>query len=116
MGDGLVTATGGASDISMKEPSNYWETENTKTQAYTYYAVPQALNGLVFEITTPDNNIYKIDVNKINPTPETHKENWIPNYKYEYTLKLTKTGITNITCTLKNWEEISGSGNITIED
>ena len=116
MGDGLVTATGGASDISMTVPSIYWETEDTKTRAYTYYAVPQDLTGLVFEITTPDNNIYKIDVNNINPTPETHKGNWIPNYKYVYTLKLTKTGITNITCTLKNWEEISGSGNITIED
>ena len=116
MGDGLVTATGEASDIPMKEPSDYWGTGNTKTKAYTYYAVPQALDGLVFEITTPDNNIYKIDVDKINPTPNTHKGNWIPNYKYVYTLKLTKTGITNITCTLKNWEEISGSGNITIED
>lgn len=116
MGDGLVTATGDASDISMTVPSVYWETENTKTQAYTYYAVPQDLTGLVFEITTPDNNIYKIDVDKINPTPNTHEGNWIPNYKYVYTLKLTKTGITNITCTLKNWEEISGSGNITIED
>ncbi|MGN1176050.1 MAG: fimbrillin family protein, partial [Roseburia sp.] len=116
MGDGLVTATGVATDISMKEPSDYWETEDTKTQAYTYYAVPQALTGLVFEITTPDNNIYKIDVDKINPTPNTHEGYWIPNYKYVYTLKLTKTGITNITCTLKNWEEISGSGNITIED
>ena len=116
MGDGLVSATGEASDIPMKEPSNYWETGNTKTKAYTYYAVPQALDGLVFEITTPDNNIYKIDVNKINPTPNTHEGYWIPNYNYVYTLKLTKTGITNITCTLKNWEEISGSGNITIED
>lgn len=116
MGDGLVTATEDATDISMTVPSDYWETENTKTKAYTYYAVPQALDGLVFEITTPDNNIYKIDVNKINPMSETHKGYWIPNYNYVYTLKLTKTGITNITCTLKNWEEISGSGNITIED
>ena len=116
MGDGLVTATEDATDISMTVPSDYWKTEKTMTQAYTYYAVPQDLTGLVFEITTPDNNIYKIDVDKINPTPNTHEGNWIPNYKYVYTLKLTKTGITNITCTLKNWEEISGSGNITIED
>lgn len=116
MGDGLVTATEDATDISMKEPSNYWETENTKTRAYTYYAVPQALNGLVFEITTPDNNIYKIDVNKINPTPDTHKGYWIPNYKYVYTLRLTKTGISKITCTLADWTNIEGSQDITIED
>jgi len=34
-------------------------------------------------------------------------DRWYPNYKYIYTFKLTKTGISLISATLTDWEDVN---------
>lgn len=141
MGNGLVTAgtssTGNDSRISveMTEPSSTFFKENTsnlETNEFTYFIVPQKLvdNDVYvgLEIQTPDNNIYyvvkklsEIKASSVGDNGTQVKDQpikwWYPNHSYLYTITLKKTGIENITCTLVDWTEVTGSNqDVTIED
>ena len=81
------------------------------------------------EIQTPDKNMYYV-VQKLSEitagvaSPDdgyNHKNGdkitrWYPGHHYTYTLKLKKTGIDKITCSLADWKQITGSSNVTLED
>lgn len=113
MGNGLVEPTGNASDLSLLSGEN-----NT----YSAFCIPQALDGrdkVKLEITTTDNNVYTVVLSDINVSGSTTEKinRWLPNHKYTYSLTLSKTGINQLTCTLLNWEDVTGSNqNVTIED
>ena len=133
MGNGLIKPTGERTDKTDMTTPTYNSTNigaNKIDDYYEYYVVPQNLvdNDVYvgLEIETPDNNIYyvvqklsEITVSNVttpsgdgmgtvaNPDGQNKGEKityWYPNCCYTYNI------------TLKNWEEISGSGNITIED
>ncbi len=140
MGNGLVTtgkySTGNDSRISVKmtDPSTFFKenTSNLETNEFTYFIVPQKLvdndTYVGLEITTPDNNIYYVVKKLSEITALTVGSNgtqeqggkitwWYPNHSYLYTITLKKTGIENITCTLVDWTEVTGSNqDVTIED
>lgn len=111
----------------------------TETNPFTWAVVPQALKRgdssntdesyyVGITITTPDNNQYYVikDLYSIKPTSVGTSNNqttdkaitrWYPNHKYTYTFKITKKGITNITCSLVNWSDVTaGNKDITLED
>ena len=112
MGNGLVEPTEPASDLILSG-------ENNK---YSAFCIPQALDGtnkVKLEITTTDNNVYTVVLSDINLSgSDTEKiKRWLPNHKYTYSLKLSKTGINQLTCTLLNWEDVTGNNqDVTIED
>lgn len=113
MGNGLVEPTGTALDLTLKSGDN-----NT----YSAFCIPQALDGNVkvkVQITTTDNNVYTVVLSDINVSGSTTEKinRWLPNHKYTYSLKLSKTGINQLTCTLLNWEDVTGDNqDVTIED
>ncbi len=124
MGNGKVepNTTTDATNSEITAPSennsgDYYETDPTKSKAYTYRVVPQPLdynNGadqhIGLEILTPDGNKYFI--NQLSDIKVQGKENkidrWYPGKKYTYTFKLKKTGI-QMTCTVANWQNITAS-------
>lgn len=142
MGNGLVTA-GKNSDatqptretaVTMTAPQTFFKnsSSNLETNEFTYFIVPQKLvdNDVYvgLEITTPDNNIYyvvkklsEIKASSVGDNGTQVKDQpikwWYPNHSYLYTITLKKTGIENITCTLVDWTEVTGSNqDVTIED
>ena len=142
MGNGLVTAGKNSNatqptrqtDVKMTAPQPFFKnsSSNLETNEFTYFIVPQTLvEGQTYvglEITTPDNNIYYV-VKKLSEITATSVGNngtqeqggkitwWYPNHSYLYTITLKKTGIENITCTLVDWTEVTGSNqDVTIED
>ena len=112
MGNGLVEPTGAASDLTLHGDNN----------TYSAFCIPQALDGTVkvkVQITTTDNNVYTVVLSDINVSGSTTEKinRWLPNHKYTYSLKLSKTGINQLTCTLLNWEDVTGNNqDVTIED
>ena len=140
MGNGLVTAGTYSTEkdsrisVNMTAPTTsfFKESSTLETNEFTYFIVPQTLvdNDVYvgLEITTPDNNIYYV-VKKLSEITATSVGNngtqvkdeaiqwWYPNHSYLYTITLKKTGIENITCTLVDWTEVTGSNqDVTIED
>ena len=113
MGNGLVEPTETASDLILLSGEN-----NT----YSAFCIPQALDEkdkVKLEITTTDNNVYTVVLSDINVSgSDTEKiKRWLPNHKYTYSLTLSKTGINQLTCTLLNWEDVTGNNqDVTIED
>ena len=113
MGNGLVEPTETASDLTLLSG------ENNK---YSAFCIPQALDGtdkVKLEITTTDKNVYTVVLSDINVSGSTTEKinRWLPNHKYTYSLKLSKTGINQLTCTLLNWEDVTGDNqDVTIED
>ena len=113
MGNGLVEPTETASDLILLSGKN-----NT----YSAFCIPQALDEkdkVKLEITTTDNNVYTVVLSDINVSgSDTEKiKRWLPNHKYTYSLTLSKTGINQLTCTLLNWEDVTGNNqDVTIED
>lgn len=125
MGNGLVSTTESPVDAAGTEitaPSennsgDYYETDPTKSKAYTYRVVPQPLDyndgeakHIGLEIQTPDDNVYYINqlstiVESVNSTPI---DRWYPGKRYTYTFTLKKTGI-QMTCTVANWKNITAS-------
>ena len=128
--------------VTMTAPQTFFKncSSNLETNEFTYFIVPQTLVDdknttattddvyVGLEIQTPDNNIYYV-VKKLseikatsvgnNGTQEVNKpiKWWYPNHSYLYTITLKKTGIENITCTLVDWTEVTGSNqDVTIED
>ena len=112
MGNGLVEPTGAASDLTLHGDNN----------TYSAFCIPQALDGTVkvkVQITTTDNNVYTVVLSDINVSGSTTEKinRWLPNHKYTYSLTLSKTGINQLTCTLLNWEDVTGNNqDVTIED
>ena len=128
--------------VDMTAPTDFFKNSSSKleTNEFTYFIVPQTLVDdknttettddvyIGLEIQTPDNNIYYV-VKKLSEITATSVGNngtqevnqtikwWYPNHSYLYTITLKKTGIENITCTLVDWTEVTGSNqDVTIED
>lgn len=115
MGNGLVVPTSTAENI------NYEETSSTNQISWHYGFIPQSLEDVVLTITTADNNQYVVNMKDVlattvedniiaNKYPQSNGKyvinRWLPNYKYTYKFKLTKAGITKISASLANWEEV----------
>lgn len=117
MGNGLVVPT---------ETSKGTITNETGTNTYQvdwhYGFIPQSLANVVLTITTADNNQYFVAMNEvlaatvgstIIANPYTLKngkyviDRWLPNHQYTYTFKLTKSGITQISASLADWESVT---------
>lgn len=70
MGTGYITPSSTIEDeVTMASPTTYWETSNTKTNAFKYAVIPQALvrnsgtsdsDYVGITITTSDNNQYYV--------------------------------------------------------
>ena len=138
MGNGLVTPTGNlTASATFTAPTAGIETDATykKTGAFTYAVVPQALTrsegtNLYVGITikTPDNNQYYVvkSLSDIIATANGGSQNqskdekvtfWYPNHNYTYTFTLTKAGISNVTCTVEKWVDVTADNkDITLED
>ncbi len=126
MGNGLVVPT---------ETSKGTITNETGTNTYQvdwhYGFIPQSLANVVLTITTADNNQYFVTMNEvlaatvgstIIANPYTQKngkyviDRWLPNYQYTYTFKLSKSGITQISASLADWEKVeAGDDNVQIQ-
>lgn len=139
MGNGLVTPTGNltssaaftAPTAGIDEPDATYK----KTGAFTFAVVPQALtratgDNLYVGITikTPDNNQYYVvkSLSEIIATTNGGSQNqskdekvafWYPNHNYTYTFTLTKAGISNVTCTVEKWVDVTADNkDISLED
>ena len=125
LGNGLVKTTGDKT-TTVLGPIHAGDTNNN----LTWGIVPQALDGIKLRITTPDHNQYIIDLKDIlatsvsetnitNPyTKDGNKwkiDRWYPGFQYNYTLKLTKKGIDNITATVVNWETVTAEDEVQIQ-
>lgn len=126
MGNGLVVPTGTAGIIT-----NETATAGTYQTPWTYGFIPQSLENVVLTITTKDNNQFFVAMNEvlaatvgstIIANPYTLKngkyviDRWLPNYQYTYTFKLTKSGITQISASLADWENVeAGDDNVQIQ-
>lgn len=126
MGNGLVVPTD-AADVITNETA----TAGKYQTPWTYGFIPQSLENVVLTITTADNNLYIVDMKDVlattvddniiaNPYKQSSGKyiinRWLPNYKYTYTFKLSKAGITQISASLANWEEVvAGDDNVQIK-
>ena len=139
MGRGVVTPENlFIGEHTMTVPGAYYETNELKTNAYTFTVVPQSLSrnfsstsdddyvGLF--IQTPDNNQYYV-VKKLSEITATSVSNvrdhavsskiqrWYPGHNYTYTITISKKGIESITCQVANWVNVTGDNiNIDLED
>ena len=119
MGNGLVVPTGTAGIITN-------ETATAQTP-WTYGFIPQSLENVVLTITTADNNQYFVTMKDVkvstftpniiaNPYTNNVIDRWLPNFKYTYTFKLSKAGITQISASLADWENVeAGDDNVQIQ-
>lgn len=141
MGNGLVETTGtlndgtnGVFDLSATG-TEADGTDYTKTKPFTFAVVPQALKpegtGDIYvgiTIKTPDDNQYYV-VKKLadiiatanggsqNQTTNGKVDFWYPNHNYTYTFTLTKAGISNVTCTVEKWVNVTAENkDISLED
>lgn len=95
-------------------------------QEYYFSAVPQNLRDVKLHITTPDHNLYIVDLADVIVTgdPNDNATNigieydqkeynkyiinrWYPGFKYNYSFTLKKTGITNLQATIVQWENVT---------
>lgn len=137
MGNGKVETTGSASTsasaTNLTIDTYTAEVADPATAAksvFHYGAVPQDLTNVVLRITTPDNNIYEVDLkdvwvasssisnnNLANPytvgtgdkASKYNVNRWYPGFKYTYNLTLKKKGISDITATILGWETVEAS-------
>lgn len=139
MGNGLVTPTGNlmasAAFTAPKAGIDDKDETYNKTGAFTFAVVPQALtratgDNLYVGITikTPDNNQYYVvkSLSDIIATTNGGSQNqskdgnvafWYPNHNYTYTFTLTKAGISNVTCTVEKWVNVTADNkDISLED
>lgn len=128
MGNGFVTAQAPFTHSqALTQPTDFFKTNPTVTNAFTWRVVPQSLNRdaaktdkVAIKIQTPDNNLYYCieDLSTIKPqgssTPIAH---WLPNHRYIYTFVISKKGIDQITCTVADWIDVKAADkDITLED
>lgn len=139
MGNGLVTTTGNlTTSATFTAPTAGIDDKDAtynKTGAFTFAVVPQALtratgDNLYVGITikTPDNNQYYVvkslsDIiatangGSQNQTASDKVDFWYPNHNYTYTFTLTKAGISNVTCTVEKWVNVTADNkDISLED
>lgn len=142
MGNGLVSTTSTDREESEMSAGSYTAESGTagaKMEGFSFGIVPQPLTysgGTIgLRITTPDGNQYIVkDLstctatvsanNLVNPYPlATATGNnytinaWYPNYKYNYTVTIKKTGVERITAAVVNWEDVIGDlGTIDLEN
>ena len=134
MGTGAVSLTNTTRTSSVAMTKGTYTAESGSDPAhvtFSYFMMPQALSwttpstGTIgLRITTPDGNIYTVEdlskcyatvtnTNLLNPYTNPNSsgkykiDTWYPCYQYNYTVRLTKTGILNITATLLDWETVS---------
>lgn len=118
LGNGLVLGTG------TQTGTHTFPLQGGTTLKWSNYgAIPQSLAGVVLEITTPDNNHYLIDLASVKASASNISSKnvqnpyaivdgkctinrWYPDYKYTYSFTLSKKGVTGITCTILDWEEV----------
>ena len=116
MGNGLVVPTGTAGSITNETGTDTYQVD------WHYGFIPQSLENVILTITTKDNNQYFVTMNKVAVSklseniianPYTQKngkyviDRWLPNYRYTYTFKLSKAGITQISASLADWESVT---------
>ncbi|MDO4956038.1 MAG: fimbrillin family protein [Bacteroidales bacterium] len=130
MGTGFITpstASGKIGSLVLTTPTSYWKTATTTTNAFTGAIVPQSLvrNGgaagnddyVGITIKTSDNNQYyiierlstitaKTVTNTRNQEENAYITTWYPGHNYTYTIKIKKTGIDAITCTVAAWVNV----------
>ena len=123
MGNGKVIATDDALKASSdftKPSAGIDETDATynTTGTFTFAAVPQSLVRTTgtelyvgISIKTPDGNQYIIkNLSTINvASSSTAISSWTPGREYTYTFILTKTGITNVTCSVVDWKKVTAT-------
>lgn len=133
MGDGHVDPDGAKTTTSNPAGITCRTTATTQygQQDYYYSAVPQALTGanatdpgVQLYITTPDHNQYIVNLKDVLATSVSNNnitnpytadgakwkiDRWYPGFQYNYTLKLTKKGIEDITATIVNWETVEAT-------
>lgn len=133
--DAYTPSTANKSEIVTEIPLNKFEgtASGKDAKASFYYAVvPQDLSDVELRITTPDQNRYIVPLKDIRASHVSENEiknpytkladggykidYWYPNYRYEYTLQLTKKGISDLKATIVDWEYVTaGLDNIQIE-
>lgn len=128
MGNGLVTAQAPFTHSQeLTQPTDFFKTNPTVTNAFTWRVVPQSLNRgttkadkVAIKIQTPDNNLYYCieDLSTITPQGSSNPINyWLPNHRYIYTFVISKKGIDQITCTVADWIDVKAADkDITLED
>ena len=140
MGNGLVSTTSTVRKESEMSTGSYTAESGTagaKMEGFSFGIVPQPLTysgGTIgLRITTPDGNQYivkdlstctaTVSANNLaNPyTPATGNNYtinaWYPNYKYNYTVTIKKTGVERITAAVVGWETVTGDlGTIDLEN
>ena len=124
LGNGLVLGTG-----TQTQTHTFPSQGGTTLTWSNYGAIPQSLAGVVLEITTPDNNHYLIDLASVKASASNISSKnvqnpyaivdgkctinrWYPDYKYTYSFTLSKKGVTGITCTILEWEEVTADDEV----
>lgn len=126
LGNGLVQTTGSKQTVATLD--KIWKVADGDPKNFCQYAVvPQDLTDVKLRITTPDHNQYIVNLKDAYVTSEPSTTNianpyskesdaekwkidrWYPGFQYNYTLKLTKKGIDNITATIVNWETVEAT-------
>ena len=118
MGNGKVETTGAVSSPEIGGTV----TLNDGKYKWRYAFIPQSLASVVLSITA-NSNLYEVNMadmvaetvgNNLIKNPYSTNgsgmyviDRWYPNYKYIYTFKLTKTGISLISATLTDWEDVN---------
>ena len=128
MGNGFVTAQAPFTHSqALTQPTDFFKTNPTVTNAFTWRVVPQSLNRgttkadkVAIKIQTPDNNLYYCieDLSTITPQGTSNPINyWRPNPRYTYPFVISKKGIDQITCTVADWIDVKANDkDITLED
>lgn len=122
MGNGLVVGTGDKKNYDFQGSSSTW----------TYGAIPQDLSDVTLDITTTDNNHYKVNLGAVYASSVTNNnlknpytgnaqrgyniDRWYPGFKYEYTFELSKAEVHLLKCTILDWEKVvAGDDNVQIQ-
>ena len=118
--------------------SSFYKTAETETKPYSFAVVPQNLCRVANStsdddyvgifIQTPDHNQYYVikrlgDIlastvdDQRNQTQGQKIQRWFPGHQYNYSITITKTGITAITATVADWVTVNGQNiNINLEN
>ena len=122
MGNGLVKGTGAKTDYDFQGSAPTWK----------YGAIPQDLSGVTLDITTTDNNHYKVNLGEVYASSVTNNnlknpytgnaqtgykiDRWYPGFKYVYTFELSKAEVHLLKCTILDWEKVvAGDDNVQIQ-
>lgn len=137
LGNGLVKgSTSEVANSTFKFEATPAPNSSTKIITWAGYgAIPQDLANVHLVITTPDHNQYIVDLadvvvksitydNLANPYKKITADGpnkgkyqlnrWYPGFKYNYTFKLTKKGITDIQATIVPWETVEAEQEVQI--